>query len=212
MTRSSPDSAIPSSSMKTAASSGSSSPSSISIRADSASTSAWLVGVARAAIGRDRRRGRRQVALADVEQDQHRLLGQEPEAADRLLLVRVEAQVADRRARLERRRGSGAGRPPRARSPRARRALPWRPLRLEPLEAPLGHRQVGEHELEVEPLEVARRVDAAVGVRARPGPRTRGRRGAAHRSRAAARGGRPAAPRSRRALRSRPAARAGRRR
>ena len=41
MTRSRPDSASPSSSMNTAASSGSSSPSSISIRADSASTIAW---------------------------------------------------------------------------------------------------------------------------------------------------------------------------
>ena len=39
--------------------------------------------------------------------------------------------------------------------------------RLEPLQAPLGHRQVGEHELEVEPLEVARGVDAAVGMRVR---------------------------------------------
>ena len=29
----------------------------------------------------------------------------------------------------------------------------------------LGHRQVGEHELEVEPLEVAGGVDAAVGMR-----------------------------------------------
>ncbi len=36
---------------------------------------------------------------------------------------------------------------------------------LEPLDPALGHRQVGEQELEVEPLEVARRVDAAVGVR-----------------------------------------------
>ena len=36
---------------------------------------------------------------------------------------------------------------------------------LEPLDPALGHRQVGQQELEVEPLEVARRVDAAVGVR-----------------------------------------------
>ena len=36
---------------------------------------------------------------------------------------------------------------------------------LQPLEPPLGHRQVGQHELEVEPLEVARRVDAPVGMR-----------------------------------------------
>ena len=68
---------------------------------------------------------------------------------------------------------------------------------LEPLEPALGHGQVGEDELEVEPLEVARRVDAARPGAGWPGPRTRGRRGAAHPSRAAARGGRPAAPRSR---------------
>ena len=37
--------------------------------------------------------------------------------------------------------------------------------RLEPLEAALGHRQVGEQELEVEPLDVAGRVDAAVRMR-----------------------------------------------
>ena len=36
---------------------------------------------------------------------------------------------------------------------------------LEPLDPALGHRQVGEHELEVEPLEVAGRVDAPVGMR-----------------------------------------------
>ncbi len=43
--------------------------------------------------------------------------------------------------------------------------VPCRPLVLEPLEPAIGHRQVGEDELEVEPLEVAGRVDAAVGVR-----------------------------------------------
>ena len=43
--------------------------------------------------------------------------------------------------------------------------VPWRPLPLQPLEPALGHREVGEDELEVEPLEVARRVDAAVGMR-----------------------------------------------
>ena len=36
---------------------------------------------------------------------------------------------------------------------------------LEPLEAALGHGQVGEHELEVEPLDVASGVDAPVRVR-----------------------------------------------
>ena len=36
--------------------------------------------------------------------------------------------------------------------------------RREPLEPPLDHREVGEHELEVEPLEVAPRVDRALRV------------------------------------------------
>ena len=39
--------------------------------------------------------------------------------------------------------------------------------RLEPLEAALGHRQVGQDELEVEPLEIAPGVDRALGVRHR---------------------------------------------
>ena len=38
---------------------------------------------------------------------------------------------------------------------------------LEPLDPALGHREVREQELEVEPLDVARRVDAAVRVRVR---------------------------------------------
>ena len=107
---------------------------------------------------------RRQVALADVEQDEDRLLGQEAEAADGLLVVGIEVEVADRRAGLE----TGV-------DPAQDRVLAFGGLALgriavaraglEPLDAALGHRQVGEHELEVEPLEVARRVDAAVGMR-----------------------------------------------
>ena len=57
--------------------------------------------VVRRAHPRDERRRGRQVAFADVEQDEDRLLGQEAEAADRLLVVGIEAQVADRRAGLE---------------------------------------------------------------------------------------------------------------
>ncbi len=38
------------------------------------------------------------VALADVEQDEDRLLAQEPEATQDLLLVAVEVEVADGRA------------------------------------------------------------------------------------------------------------------
>ena len=43
--------------------------------------------------------------------------------------------------------------------------VPWRPLVFKPLDPPLDQRQVGEDELEVEPLEVPRRVDRAVGMR-----------------------------------------------
>ena len=42
---------------------------------------------------------------------------------------------------------------------------------LQPLEPPLGHRQVGEQEFQIDPLQVASRVDAALRVdpvRARP--------------------------------------------
>ena len=44
-----------------------------------------------------------------------------------------------------------------------RRPVPAGPL--EPLEAALGHREIGEEELEVELLQVARRVDAARRMR-----------------------------------------------
>ena len=105
-----------------------------------------------------------EVALADVEQHQDGLLGQEAEAADRLLLVGVEVEVPDRRARLE------AGMEPLEDDLLALGglALGRRPVpaaRLEALEPALRHRQVGEQELEVEPLEVAGGVDAPVGMR-----------------------------------------------
>ncbi len=122
MTRSRPDSVMPSSSMKTAASSGSSSPSSISIRAESASTSAWSVVVAGRGPRRPASGAPARSPLADVEQHEDRLLGEEPEAADGLLLVGVEAEVADRRAGLEALVEPLRGRPPRARWPRARPA------------------------------------------------------------------------------------------
>ena len=50
--------------------------------------------------GRDELAGPRQIAFADVHQDEDRLLGQEAEAADRLLLALVELDVADRACRL----------------------------------------------------------------------------------------------------------------
>ena len=87
--------------MKTAASSGSSSPSSISIFAREGVDHRVPCGVAVPDGARPASGAPRQVALADVEQDQDRLLGQEPEAAERLLLVRVEGLVADRAAGLQ---------------------------------------------------------------------------------------------------------------
>ncbi len=43
--------------------------------------------------------------------------------------------------------------------------VPWRRAGLEPLDPALGHRQVGHQELEVEPLDVAQRIHAPVGMR-----------------------------------------------
>ena len=149
--------------MNTAASSGSSSPSSISIRADSASTIACRCVVAGADPSTSGRRAG-EVALADVEQHEHRLLGEEPEAAERLLLVGVERLVADRAAGLERRLEARQD----DLLALVRLALGGRPVApgaAQPLEPAVDHREVGEDELEVELLEVAGRVDGARRVR-----------------------------------------------
>ncbi len=104
------------------------------------------------------------IPLPDVEQDQDRLLGEEPEAADGLGLVGVELEVADRLAGLQARVD-----PPQddllALGRLALRLRPVAPAALESLQAPLGHRQVGQDELEVELLKVARRIDTAGGMR-----------------------------------------------
>ena len=105
------------------------------------------------------------VALADVQQDEDRLLGQEPEAADRLLLVGVEAR---RRGSASRPRAPALSRPRTAssRSFASRSAgVPWRPLCLQPLEAALDEGEVGQDELGVEPVEIAGRVDRALRMR-----------------------------------------------
>ena len=149
--------------MKTAASSGSSSPSSISILAESASTTACWCGVT----GRDRgdeRRRRAQVPLADVEQHHDRLLGEEPEAADGLLVVRVQVLVADRRAGIEPRL-QAAQDDPFVLGGLALGLCPVAAAADQTLEPSIGHGEVGHEELEVEALEVPGRVDAAFRVR-----------------------------------------------
>ena len=152
-----------------------------------------------------------QVLLADVEQHEHRLLGQEPEAAHRLRLVVGQAGVADRAAGLE----LGL-------EPAQHDLLPLVRLPLgggavasagrESLEPSVDHREVGEDELEIEPLEVARRDRRIPPGAAMTRRRTPARRGAARPNRGAAPGARPAGPPSRRGPRSTAAGRAGRHR
>ena len=74
-------------------------------------------------------------------------------------------EVADRRAGLEALVDPARGRPPRARPPRARPACRGGRCVLSRSRRRSAIGEVGEHELEVEPLEVARRVDAPVGMR-----------------------------------------------
>ena len=124
-----------------------------------------LIGVAAPDLG-DAVARRSEVALADVHQDEHRLLGEEPEAADRLGIVIREAEIADRPAALE------ALLQPREddRLPLVRFTLRGRPVpaaALQALEAPLDQGKIGQDELEVEPFEIAGRIDAALGMRYR---------------------------------------------
>ena len=98
-----------------------------------------------------------------MTQDEDRLLGQEPEAADRLLLAVVELDVADRPAGLE--RLLEPARTTSSRSFDSRSAGdPVAAARLQPLEPPIDEGEVGDDELEVEPVEVAPRVDRALRV------------------------------------------------
>ena len=106
----------------------------------------------------------RDVALADVQEHEHRLLGEEPEAADRLLLVGGELLVADRaaggQARVEALEDHELSI---VRLALGRRAVVT--LLAQPLDAPICHGEVGEDEFEVEALDVAPRVDRALWVR-----------------------------------------------
>ena len=114
----------------------------------------------------DEIRGFRQVGLADVQQDEHRLLGQEAKATDRLLVVRVEVDVANRVTSLERfleppedhllalvglalRRGAMAS------------------ARRETLDPPVDEGEIGQDELEIELLDVACRINRPRGRRKR---------------------------------------------
>ena len=85
---------------------------------------------------------RREVPLADVEQHEHGLLGQEAEAADRLRVVGIEPQVADRRAGLET-LVDPAQHDLFAPGRLAFRLRAVLAAALEPLEPALGHREVG---------------------------------------------------------------------
>ena len=106
----------------------------------------------------------RQVGLADVEQYQDRLLGQEAEATDRLLLIGGEALAAQGPARdqrlvqpLQKRQLAVVGLALRRRSVMS--------ARLQALQALLHDRKVGQRELQIQSLEVAPRVDRTLGVR-----------------------------------------------
>ena len=152
--------------MNTAASSGSSSPSSISILRRQRVDHRVPVRVA-GAMPSDERRRAGDLALADVEQHEHRLLGEEPEAAD------APSPRRRRAARLADRRPASSAGLSRSRIDLlalVRLALGRRAVAAaspEPLEAALDHREVGQDELEVELLEVAGRVDGARRVRLR---------------------------------------------
>ena len=161
ITRSSPDSAIPSSSLNTAASSGSSSPSSISIRADKGVDQRVSRGHTPAASARDPRPAPGDVALADVQQDEDRLLGSGTGTRGSPSPRRLQADVADGDPAWS---PHPAGRTASSRSFDSRSAgVPWRPT-SSAARAPLDEGEVGEEELGVEPVEVAGRVDPPRGA------------------------------------------------
>ena len=123
------------------------------------------VGVPRGHLGHPGR-GRGQVALADVEQDQDGLLGQEPEAPQVLLLVRVERLVADRVAIHEARpEPLEQGRLALVRLALCRGAVAARAT--EPLQPAVHDRQIRQDELQVELLEVPPGVDGPGCMRQR---------------------------------------------
>ena len=106
----------------------------------------------------------RQIGLADVEQDEDRLLCQETEATDRLFLVGRQALAAQRPAGRQR-----LMQPLQQRQLAiVRVALRSRPVvaaRLQALQPLLHHRKVGQSELEVEPFKIAPGIDRALRVR-----------------------------------------------
>src|SRR5687767_7019854 len=104
--------------------------------------------------------GAGEIRLADVEQHEHRLLGQEAKAADRLLLVRLELDVANRAFGFE----ALLQLPDDDLLALVRLALRGRavtPAPAEPLDPPVDEGQVRERELEVELIEVPARIDGS---------------------------------------------------
>ena len=95
------------------------------------------------------------------------------------------------------RQRSSPARPARDRWPRARRACRGGPAFAACSMRFSTTRQVGQHELQSSRSMSRQRIDGAVGMRHRPGPRTRAPRGAARRRCAAAPAGRPGSPRPR---------------
>ena len=149
--------------MKTAASSGSSSPSSISILADSASTMAWRWSYPAAIRATSAGAAARSASpTSSRTRTGFWVRNRKPRMA-------FSSSASSARSRI----GEPASSPAwirrttaSSRSAASRSAgLPCRRARLEPLDPAFGHRQVGEHELQVEALDVARRIDAAVGMR-----------------------------------------------
>src|SRR5947208_14680937 len=118
------------------------------------------MGVVRGEVGDDLA-GACDVALADVEQNQHGLLGQEAEAADALLVVVRQFDIANWLSLVQGRNdllqyGELAI---------VRLALGGSAvvaLNLEPLDALLDNRKIGEDEFEVQTLDIATRINRLV--------------------------------------------------
>ena len=105
--------------------------------------------------GLDQRVGIGDLVLAEVDDREHRLGREEEEGPERVALVRGQLRPVYRRSRLQRLdRGLERGRLPRQRLVGLGRLPPA-------IELALCAREIGEHELELERVEVVERVGAA---------------------------------------------------